>query len=54
MHSKDNHQQNEKTTDWKGKKIFANGMTEGWYQKSHAIQYQKNKWPNQKMGTALE
>ena len=37
----------------KEKKI-ANGMTEGWYEKTHAIQYQKNKWPNQKMGRRPE
>ena len=54
LHSKGNHQQNEKTTYKMGgntcKQCDQQGVNIQNIQRAHTTQYQKNKQPNQKMG----
>ena len=54
LHSKGNHKQNEKTTHRMGENIckWSNwqGINLQNIQTAQAVQYQKNKQPNQKMG----
>ena len=54
LHSKGNHKQNEKTTYEMGENICKQCNQQGLnfqnIQTAHAIQYLKNKQPNQKMG----
>ena len=54
MYSKGKHKQNKKAAHRMGENIFKWGDWQGVYlqniQAAHATKYQKNKWPNQKMG----
>ena len=54
LHGKGNHKQSEKTTYRMGENICKwcdwQGISLQNLQRAHVAQYQKNKWPNQKIG----
>jgi len=58
LHSKGAHQQNKKTAYGSGGKYLQRcnwqGVNSRDIQIAHTAQYQKSKWPNQKMGEGAE